>query len=291
MNDAVASDGLPASRLYTFIDPRREFALYFLEGQRLIADLAIRHRTHGRGFNFFRDVVLSIQPMIALLKHGEQLGFYIDSENPEFFVKIETGHHGATRCSLWPDRVIGFPGKLDGTVRVQKVSPAGGTPYESVLSARNLPLPAIVNQVLAESYQVNSTVVVSQASDQSAMLHQLPPLPRQHEYVYSIEAVRARQAEIQEQMDLIFARALQAPDEIETAFDAIGFRLLAGREVAFLCACSRERMVANIKALVRQQPGDLFDPGQDMLEVTCEYCKKEYRIGREDVGADAPTVH
>ena len=66
-------------RLYTFVDRRREFALYFLEGQRLIHDLALIHPVRGAGFAYFRDAVLSVQPMIALLKPGEQLGFYIDS--------------------------------------------------------------------------------------------------------------------------------------------------------------------------------------------------------------------
>ena len=35
------SESLPESRLYTFIDHAREYALYFLEGQRLIRELAL----------------------------------------------------------------------------------------------------------------------------------------------------------------------------------------------------------------------------------------------------------
>ena len=95
--DATA---LPESRLYTFIDEPREFALYFLEGQRLIHDLAVVHAIRGDGFAYFRDTVLSVQPMIALLKGGEQFGFYIDSEQPYFRLKIEAAHGGATRCAL-----------------------------------------------------------------------------------------------------------------------------------------------------------------------------------------------
>ena len=59
---------LPESRLLTFIDSAREFALYFLEGQRLIHDLALLHGIHGLGFGYWRDAVLSIQPMIGLLE-------------------------------------------------------------------------------------------------------------------------------------------------------------------------------------------------------------------------------
>ena len=64
-----------------------------VEGQRLIQDLALLHAIQRDGFAYFRDVVLSIEPMIALLKHGEQLGFYIDSANPFFRLKIEPAHH------------------------------------------------------------------------------------------------------------------------------------------------------------------------------------------------------
>ncbi len=77
MNDQAQ---IPESRLYTFIDAPREFVMYFLEGQLLIQELALLHSIQRSGFAYFRDVVLSVQPMIALLKQGEQFGFYIDSE-------------------------------------------------------------------------------------------------------------------------------------------------------------------------------------------------------------------
>jgi molecular chaperone Hsp33 len=113
----------PDSWLYTFVDEPREFALYFLEGQRLIQDLALLHPIRRAGFAYFRDVVLSVQPMIALLKHGEQFGFYIDSAEPFFRLKIETSHHGATRCTLVPEEFQEFPEAMRGMVRLLKLFP------------------------------------------------------------------------------------------------------------------------------------------------------------------------
>lgn len=286
-----SSSSLPDSRLYTFIDGPREFALYFLEGQKLIADLAVRQRIHAAGFAYFRDVVLSIQPMIALLKSGEQLGFYIDSAEPKFCIKIETGHRGATRCSLWPDGLAGLSETLRGTVRVQKIFPNDRPPYESVIEVIDLPLRELVNRVLAESYQVKSAVVVSQTSDQSAMLHQLPPLPGKDDYELSIESVRSRREEIREDLDGIFAQALHGIDAITGAFQAIGFRLLASRPVWFHCACSRRRMVRNLRLLWDRDPDGLFGEGEDVLEITCEYCKEQYRISRRDLTTTPETVH
>ena len=291
MPETSSISPLPDSRLYTFIDGPREFALYFLEGQKLIADLALRQRIHGAGFAYFRDVVLSVQPMIALLKGGEQLGFYIDSPEPEFCIKIEAAHRGATRCSSWPDGLAGMSGSLRGMVRVQKIFPNDKPPQESVLEVKDLPLRELVNRVLAESYQVSSAIVVSQKCDQSAMLHQLPPLTGKDDYELSIEAVRSRREGIREALDGIFAAALHGADDIVQAFAAIGFRLLASRAVVFHCSCSRSRMVENVRRLWQRDPDGLFGEDSDVLEITCEYCKEQYIISQEDLAAPPETVH
>jgi molecular chaperone Hsp33 len=274
--------GLPDSSLYTFIDGPREFALYFLEGQRLILDLARLHPIRRDGFAYFREVVLSVQPMIALLKHGEQFGFYIDSAEPYFRLKIETAHNGATRCMLLPAEFQEFPEAMRGIVRVLKLSPNDRTPYESVLRVEALPLKEIVNRVLRESYQVHSAIMVSRAGDQSLLLHQLPPL-RREEYEYSPAAVQARWSQIGESVDGILARTLCRRQEIETAFEEVGFRPLARRTVRFRCSCSRAGMVENVRAVYLTEGESLFDPGQETLEVTCEYCKRQYRISQGEV--------
>ena len=142
----------PHSRLYTFIDEPREYALYFLEGQRLIHDLAIVHPIHGAGFAYFRETVLSVQPMIALLKEvGEQFGFYLDSEKPKFQFKIETSHQGDTRCLLLPENFSQFPEQMNGRVRLQRLYPRNRPPYESIIEVDQLALRDIVNRVLRDS--------------------------------------------------------------------------------------------------------------------------------------------
>lgn len=277
---------LPESRLYTFIDGPREFALYFLEGQRLIHDLALQHSIAGQGFAYFRDAVLSVQPMIALLKGGEQLGVYLDSEEPFFKLKIEAAHHGATRCALIPDDFREFPDAVRGVVRVLKLFPRNRPPYESILEVPGLPLREIVNLVLRESYQVHSAVIVSQRSDQSAMLHQLPPL--KDEYEYSIDALRERRDGVAAGLNDVLARGLHDDGEIRDAFAGLGFRLLAARSVGFQCSCSRQRVVRNIRLAVGDDIEQLFDPSQERLEVVCEYCKSVYHIGRDDLRGPMP---
>ena len=91
------------SRIYTFVDSTKRFAFYFLEGQQLIQELALIHPLQGGGFAYFRDVVLSFMPMLALLKHGEQLGLYLDAEDPYLRVKLEITAGGHVRCLLMPE--------------------------------------------------------------------------------------------------------------------------------------------------------------------------------------------
>jgi molecular chaperone Hsp33 len=282
---------LPDSRLYTFIDGSREFALAFFEGQRLIRDLALLHPIRGRGFAYFRDVVLSVQPMITLLKTGEQFGFYIDSIEPRFRLKIETEHAGDTRSVLVPEQFGEFPEAMRGIVRLLKLFPGNRPPYESVLKAEDLPLREIVNRVLADSFQTPSTVKLSQESDQSLILHRLPPLAGKDEYDYSPQAVLARRDEIEEELERIFDLALTRHEDVRDAFARIGFRLLASRAVRFRCNCSHQRMVHNVKLLGDEAVAGLFDPGQEALEITCEYCKSVYRLTRTDLGESAGRPH
>src|SRR5512138_578144 len=128
------------SRLYTFVDADYEFALYFLEGQRLIEELAVVHALHGRGFAYFRDVVLSVQPMIAFLKRGEQFGFYLDGDEPRFRLKIETNWNGDTRSVLVPETFREFPDALWGLARLVKLFPNNTAPYQSILKVTGVPL-------------------------------------------------------------------------------------------------------------------------------------------------------
>jgi len=274
---------LPESQLYTFIDERREFALYFLEGQKLIHDLALLHPVRRAGFAYFRDVVLCFQPMIGLIKSGEQLGVYIDSEEPYFRIKIETGHHGATRCMILPEDFQEFPPAMRGLVRVLKVFPNNQPPYESVLEVDSLPLGEIVNRVLRDSYQMPCAAQVSQISDQSLLLNRLPQLRGKDVSDYSIEAVEARWEQIREAIKGIFEQQLHDAEPLETAFAGVGFRLLSSRPVRFQCSCSRPRMIRNVHSVYKTEGESLFDPGQQTLEVTCEYCKTQYEISRDDL--------
>jgi molecular chaperone Hsp33 len=179
---------------------------------------------------------------------------------------------------------------MRGLVRLHKLYP-NNPPYESVLKVEGLPLREIVNRVLHDSYQVNCAMMLAQASDQSVLLHQLPPLPGKDEYEYSPEAVRSRREGIRSAVREIFSRALHETEEIEAAYAGIGFRLLAHRPMRFHCSCSRTRMVENLRPVYQQEGESLFEPGARDLEVVCEYCKSRYRVDRAELDPGAGRLH
>ena len=167
---------LPESRLYSFIDQKEGFTLHFLEGQKLIKDLAVIHQIIGAGFNYFRDAILTFQPMIAFLKPGEGLGVYIDSDSPYFRLKIEMSDQGQMRTLLLPENFNEFPKKIDGRCRIVKLMPGENAPYTSIINLEDIDFHQVVNKILTESYQVKSEVYLSENSDQSLMLMKLPEI-------------------------------------------------------------------------------------------------------------------
>ncbi len=266
------------SRLYTFIDQGKKSALYFLEGQKLIQDLVLTHEFSPGGFSCFRSAVLSVQLMLGLLKHGEYFCFYIDSESPYFRLKIEMNTQGLMRGMFYSDDLNVDPETVTGQVRQMKFLPSAEMPYQSIIDLQNVGINEIMNHVLSMSHQTKSRICVSDKSDQSFMLHQLP-LTSHEEPVDSDEAFDRYMVPIKE----IMSKGLTDHIPILNAFEKEGFKYLASQPVEFKCGCSQKQMIDNIGKLINTTDEDLFLPGEDALEVVCEYCKTAYRITKRDI--------
>jgi molecular chaperone Hsp33 len=281
-------DDLPDSLLLTFIDEPRAHALYVLEGQRLVRDVALAHGTGGASFAILRDVVLAVEPLVALLSGGEQLGFYLDTEAPELRLKLEASHAGDVRCVLVPRDLVEVPAVVSGLVRVEWRYPGGRQPYLSALRLDGVAIGDVVDRVLRDSYQMKCAVLVSQESDQSLLLHRLPALRGEDPALATIEAVRERLEGLRPEAEAILARALTG-EALREAFGGLGFRLLAARPVRFRCTCSREHVVRSLRLL--DDPSELFDPGQATIDVTCDYCGRHHAIWRHELVDPPDPVH
>lgn len=272
---------LAASRLYSFLDHQSGVNLHFLEGQKLIHDLVLLHPMQQQGFSYFRDTFLGLMPIIFFLKPGESLGIYIDSESPYFRLKIETNSAGHTRTLLLPEEFNLFPEKITGNIRITKIFTYNKSPYTSMLELKNADTKELINQVLSESYQTNSEVIVSQQSDQSIMVTKLPPV---NVNVVADETV-SRKDYIKKHQQFfhdVFAMGTDDIEKIVKKFEDHGLSYLGSRQVSFYCPCSQERMVLNLRGLYSHDINELFHD-KDSIEIKCDYCRKVYNISKSDV--------
>ena len=275
---------LKTSRLYSFLDAKNGFALHFLDGQKLIHDLAIIHHLAGQGFAYFRDTVLGAIPLISFLKTGESLGIYLDSDDPYFRLKLETNHNGLVRTLLLPEDFNQFPMQLTGVARVTKQFPSGKAPYTSVVQFTDMPSKTVMNQVLATSYQANTEVVVSEAADQSFMLIKLPPLNVDSQLSDETPDMATYLKRHRSFFHGIFDECHNDVESIVKAFEQSSLAYLSSRQVELFCPCSKERMMDNLRIMNAQDPEALFG-GEAQLEAKCDYCKKRYIITRAELSA------
>lgn len=274
---------LPESRLYSFIDQNEGFTLHFFEGQKLINDLAIIHSVVGAGFNYYRDAILSLQPMISFLKPGEGLGVYIDSDEPYFRLKIEMSDQGQMRTLLIPEDFNQFPKSIDGKCRIVKLLPGELQPYNSIIQLDNVDFHNVVNSILTESYQVNSEVFLSQASDQSLMIQKLPEInvnKVKTNYVLSISDYWKR---LEGKVSKLYEVGTTEQSDIQSLFESEGLIFLGSKEIKFKCTCSRERMFQGVRSIVWSSGIDsVFEAHEAHIETKCDYCKTSYLLTREE---------
>ncbi len=275
---------LDESRLYSFLDRENNFTVHFLDGQKLIHDLAIIHDVKSDGFAYFRDSVLTAQNLISLLKSGEGLGLFIDSNEPYFKLKIEMNFAGRMRTLLMPENFNTFPEKITGTCRLSKIFPNNPSPYTSVIELNNISFHQVVNKILQDSYQLKADIYLSDDSDQSVMIQQLPKTNVDKEEADSTQLSPTEYwVKSQKHIKEIFSKSTAQQAEIQGHFESLGFTYLGSKLVEFKCNCSRERMVRSISSLCLSSGIDEIFESKNELEAKCDYCKTYYLITKDEI--------
>ena len=272
------------SRLYSFLDRESNFTVHFLDGQKLIHDLAIIHDVKSQGFAYFRDSILTAQNLISLLKSGEGLGLFLDSNDPYFKLKIEMNFAGRMRTLLMPEDFNTFPEKITGTCRLSKIFPNNPSPYTSVIELNNVSFHQVVNQILQESYQLKADIHLSDDSDQSVMIQQLPKDNIDKEESEDTQiSTKEYWIKHQKHIQSLFSESTTEQGKIQGHFESLGFTYLGSKLVEFKCNCSRERMVRSISSLCMSAGiDDVFENKND-LEAKCDYCKTYYLITKDEI--------
>lgn len=269
------------SKLFSFLDKKNSFMIYFLDGQKAIHDMAILHHLNGAGFSYYRDLLLSTFPLTSLLKKDESFGFYLDSEDPFFRFKLEVNHAGSFRTLMLPENFNQFPEKIKGSLRFSKIM-TQMAPYTTHMSVENQSFSEVVNQLLQSSYQIESYLHVSDISDQSMLISKIP---RENVGKIVVEQTLSIQEYIKKQgttFFTIFAESFSNDQDIEKWFSDKDLLYLGSKPFKFNCPCSRERMLTNLSTLSEEDLLHIFEE-QHKLEISCDYCHKVYNFNKEDI--------
>lgn len=276
------------SRLYNFISPCKTFSVKFLEGQKVIQDLAVIHDLRGEQFSIIRDAALSTLPLISFLKPKETLGTYIESSDKNFQFKIEKNSQGHFRTLLNVSSNLNHNSKISGICRLSKMQPNQSSPYTSITEFSNMDLEGIVNNIFRESYQVVSKIILCENSDYTILLSGLPKI--------NINQINDEQfANEYEKLEIKFSEYKESISKLEKSFDSLsdeliiktledtGLIYLSSTEVSFKCSCSRERMLAGVKSLLQTVSKEELFKGEKSLETRCDYCHTFYQILESEV--------
>ncbi len=274
---------LKESRLFNFINKDKTFALSFLEGQKVIHDLAIIHSVNNKGFGFFRDCTLSILPLVNFLKPQENMGIFIDSQEPYFRYKMEMNSAGYFRTLILPEEFPEIPKKISGNLRTAKQFPHSKVPYSSIIEVKNRSIKEIVNDFFDKSYQMKSQVILSSESDQVVLVTKLPEVNVDKEEVIESKSLPDFISENEEAFDKIFSAAHNEEADIQKAFKELGYDYLTSTEVSFKCNCSRDRMVMGVAGVVKSSGFDDIFHDEASIETKCDYCKTAYLITRDEI--------
>lgn len=270
------------SRQYSFICNKNGFTISVIEGASLMDDISQIHNIGPHALEYYRKTVLSSLQMVNFLKPGENLGFYVDSEEPFFRFKIEIGNSGTLRTLLLPEEFEGFPENISGKCRIHKIT-QGREPYTSVLELADHPVQNIVNEVIEKSYQTKSTVLVSKDCSSSIMVTKLPP-SNVNKKIEDFDDLSLDQI-LTKYNDLIQAALILPDADVKTMddlFSTAGLKYIGSKEVKFHCPCSHQRMVENLFTLSEKDRNEIFNE-KKTIETRCDYCNTIYEITKDEV--------
>tara|TARA_B100001971_G_C18268024_1_gene596366 strand:- start:43951 stop:44772 length:822 start_codon:yes stop_codon:yes gene_type:complete len=267
------------SRLFTFLDKKNSFNIYYLHGEKLMAEIYKIHNIGPIASKFYDQTILTGLHLINFTKINENIGYYIDSNEPYFRFKIEMNNAGTLRTLLLPEEFEEFPKAVNGKARVT-ISYPNKQPYSSLIELNNTSTDDIFNEMLNTSYQTKSKTMLGNKS--SILINPLPPTNIDEKFdEIQVATLKTIEEEYGDFLKETIKENFKTEDQIIDHFKAKGFNYLASKQVQFNCPCSKARMVTNLLTLSQDDQDEVFKEGP--VEIRCDYCNTTYNIAEEDL--------
>jgi molecular chaperone Hsp33 len=238
--------------------------------------------------------------MGALLKPGQRVALKFEGNGPLRKMIIEAESAGAVRASVanpaaeaeplegrW--NVAGLLGRA-GFLTVSRDLGLGGEPYQGMVQLRSSEIGDDLAYYLADSEQTPSAVGLGAALDEEGLVSVcggflVQALPGADEA--ELERVMNNIASLPPLSTLLRE---EGPERLmELLFDSVPYTRLETRASFFRCGCNREKVE---RALLSLGAHELRDMGarEKGAEVTCEFCRQEYRFDAAQLEALAESA-
>ena len=231
--------------------------------------------------------------MGALLKDGQRTALKFEGNGPLRKMIIEADSDGAVRgCAGNPAadleavngkwNVAGLIGRA-GFLTVSKDLGTGGQPYQGVVQLVSSEIGEDLAYYLTDSEQTPSAVGVSAALADDGRIavcggFLVQALPKADGG--EIEKIMARIAELPSLSGLLEEGG--AEGVIRALFGDIPYTILESHEIFFRCGCGQEKVERALLTLGSLELQDMRSKDSG-AEVTCEFCRKAYHLGADEL--------
>jgi len=221
----------------------------------------------------------------STLKQGQRLAFKFEGNGPMQKLIAEADWDGALRATVAvPDAVAESVPDVLGRAGFLTVTKDLGLkePYSGMVQLSTSEIAQDLAYYLTDSEQIPSAVGlgVSLAADGQVagaggfLIQSLPPSDEA-----AVEQVMTRIEQLPP-LTTLLAGGTSPTELLELLLAGVEYNLLESTDLSFRCGCSLDKVERALLSLGKQELERLMAE-QGSAEVTCEFCRRQYRLERE----------
>lgn len=227
------------------------------------------------------DAMAAVALLAATIKFDGSLVLQAQGQGPLRTVVAQMTHERTIRgLAHWDGEVPaegGLAERFGGGHLVLTVERRDGEPYQGVVPLEGHSLAAAIERYFRDSEQLPTRLWLAADGQRAAgLLLQRLPGDGDPEEDWSRIGMLAATITPGELLQLSRHKLLHRLFHEETV------RLFDAEPIAFRCSCSRTRIADTVRLLGEGELETLLDE-QDVIQVTCEFCNREYRLDPVDV--------